>query len=241
MLPFLAEVLNLPIWGFQQATGCRFCHCAAVCPVGCTLTQWLFYSSRLMPTKRKPPTLVLLSKLDKSSMNIIVTVVVCLHVGSTVWFLTTDVFSFFFSFCHLKSLLLFLTSAIQEVTSACSSLMFTKIFLLIFGFNTDSPSVACCAFVCSDYSLLDLHLIATLYYFPFWCSDVKNSYCLIRLGLHLVSSRWIQTYSRGVCNRGWSWVIYAWSSLVFLFCSCIWMWNVFTNRRRFLSEVWQLL
>lgn len=40
--------------------------------------------------------------------------------------------------------------------------MFTKIFLLIFGFNTDSPSVACCAFVCSDYSLLDLHLITTL-------------------------------------------------------------------------------
>lgn len=87
-------------------------------------------------------------------------VIVCLHIGSTIWFLTTDVFSFFL-FCHLKNLLLFLTSAIQEVTSACSSLMFTKIF----GFNTDLLSVACCALVCSDFSLLDLHHITTMYYF----------------------------------------------------------------------------
>lgn len=34
--------------------------------------------------EKKTPTLVPLSKLDKSSMNIIVTVVVCLHVGSSV-------------------------------------------------------------------------------------------------------------------------------------------------------------
>lgn len=108
-----------------------------------------------------------------------------------------------------KNLLLFLTSAIQEVTSACSSLMFTKIFLFILDFNTDLLSVACCAFVCSDYSLLDLHLITVLYYFPFWWLDEKNNYFLMRLGLHLVSSRPIQTYSRGVCKRGSSSVIYA--------------------------------
>lgn len=50
------------------------------------------------------------------------------------------------------------------------------------GFNTDLLSVACCAFVCSDYSLIDLHFIATLYYFLFWCLDEKNNYFLIKSG-----------------------------------------------------------
>lgn len=132
--------------------------------------------------------------------------------------------------------MLFLTSAIQEVTSACSSLMFTKIFLFIFGFNTDLLWVACCAFVCSDFSLLDLHYITTVYFFN-WCSDERNYWVLVSLGLHLVSSRQIQTYSKGVCKRGWSPVTFAWLCLIFLFCSCSWMWNVFTNNKRFLSEV----
>lgn len=145
-------------------------------------------------------------------------------------------FSPFFLFCHLKNLLLFLTSAIQEVTSACSSLMFTKIF----GFNTDLLSVACCAFVCSDFSLLDLHHITTMYYF-YWYSDERNYWFLVSLGLHLVSSRQIQTYSSGIHKRGSSPVIFAWLSLILLFCSCIWMWNVFTNNQRCLSEVWQFL
>lgn len=99
-----------------------------------------------------------------------------------------------------KNLLLFLTSAIQEVTSACSSLMFTKIFLLIFGFNTDLLSVACCAFVCSDSSLLDLHYVTTGYFF-YWCSDERNYWFLVSLGLHLVSSRQLQTYSKRVARE----------------------------------------
>lgn len=119
--------------------------------------------------------------------------------------------------------------------------MFTKIFLLIFGFNTDLLSVACCAFVCSDFSLLDLHYITTMYYFFYWYSDERNYWFSVTLGLHLDSSRQIQTYSKGVCKRGSSPVIFAWLSLIFLFCSCIWMWNVFTNNQRCLSEVWQFL